>query len=269
MRPNTTRAAAMLRRHVQALHAIGAPAGSLDTALENILPLMEAELFGTAADAKEHAAFANKHKEAKALRAYDTYLLLASLTTFSTHSDVLLLPVRDRLGLAGQPAVRRKLQQLLQFAARGVLANEGATHAHVMTFVYDRLRATERGWASRGEGQEPSAPETELHEALITEFALTLLSQRLRKGGMDLSERDTQQRLDPLVPLLMLALTCRHVPCITLALKCLTAIVQVGLPSMAAAAAESGETVTALLLRCPNTSTPVAQVRVARSSIVG
>lgn len=80
--------------------------GDLDASIEQVLPLMEAELFGDVAETKEEAAFANKYKEAKALKAYDTYLLLASQITFATHLDVLLIPVRDRLPLAAAPRVR-------------------------------------------------------------------------------------------------------------------------------------------------------------------
>lgn len=84
-------------------------AGDLDASIEQVLPLMEAELFGDVAETKEEAAFANKYKEAKALKAYDTYLLLASQITFATHLDVLLIPVRDRLPLAAAPRVRYAL----------------------------------------------------------------------------------------------------------------------------------------------------------------
>ena len=66
---------------------------------------MEAELFGDMAEAKEAEAFASKYKEAKVTKAYDTYQLLASLITFDTHLETLLLPVHDRLHQATEPKV--------------------------------------------------------------------------------------------------------------------------------------------------------------------
>jgi hypothetical protein len=46
---------------------------------------------------QEATAAGSKHKEVKVVKAYDTYEALAQLTTFHTHADVLLLPVRVHL----------------------------------------------------------------------------------------------------------------------------------------------------------------------------
>lgn len=77
--------------------------GCLDDVLLLILPLLDKDLFGDVADAKENSAFAAPYKEVKKCRAYDTYRLLAGIITFRTHIAVLMNTVRfildDRDGL--------------------------------------------------------------------------------------------------------------------------------------------------------------------------
>lgn len=56
-------------------------------------------------------------------RRYETYQLLARIITFGERIAELLTTVQSRLGEASHPKTRSKLAQLLQHAARGVLAN--------------------------------------------------------------------------------------------------------------------------------------------------
>jgi U3 small nucleolar RNA-associated protein 20 len=62
--------------------------------LHKLLPLLEADLFGDVADAKEVAAVAAAYREAKRCRSYDTYRLLASMVTVRTHLVKQLSTVR-------------------------------------------------------------------------------------------------------------------------------------------------------------------------------
>lgn len=55
---------------------------------------MEAELFGQVSEEKEANAFVGGCKEAKHLRAYATYQILARGVTFRDHMSTLLQPVR-------------------------------------------------------------------------------------------------------------------------------------------------------------------------------
>ena len=68
--------------------------GALDDSVEVLLLLMDRDLFGDTADAKEAANFAANYKEAKSCRAYDTYRLLASMITFRSHMRILMSTVR-------------------------------------------------------------------------------------------------------------------------------------------------------------------------------
>ena len=118
----------------------GSEAGALDSCLEELLPLMEAGLFTPVAEQKKAAAYASKHRETKSQKAYMTFELLARLCTFSSHVEVLLLPVRERLPDAAAPQTRNVLVRLLQHAAHGVAANAHACSDDVLMFAYRQLK---------------------------------------------------------------------------------------------------------------------------------
>jgi hypothetical protein len=61
---------------VQALSEGGPPAGALDDAAENILPLLEGQPFGVAAGSVELTGFAHQHREACSIKAVDIYQLI-------------------------------------------------------------------------------------------------------------------------------------------------------------------------------------------------
>ena len=64
-------------------------AGCLDEYVLRLLPMIDAQLFGGVAEEKEAGAFAGT-REAKKMRAYDTYQLLAQGITFDTQLANLL-----------------------------------------------------------------------------------------------------------------------------------------------------------------------------------
>ena len=71
-----------------------AEAGALDDVIDDIIPIVEAELFGQVSEEKEANVFVGGCKEAKHLRAYATYQILARGVTFRDHMSTLLQPVR-------------------------------------------------------------------------------------------------------------------------------------------------------------------------------
>ncbi|KAL4434124.1 hypothetical protein ABPG75_000565 [Micractinium tetrahymenae] len=258
---------------VEAVVAVGEP-GCLDDSLLLILPLMEADLFGDVAEAKEAAEFASAYKEARKCRGYETYQLLARVITFGERIPELLTTVQSRLGEASHPKTRNKLALLLQHAARGALANPTATAEDVCMFFFATAdaglaaeeAAREKAKAAagaavptgRGEGDEAERAAA-LHQTLLVEFALSLLQGALRKGIINPRGPGAAELLDPLLPLLVRALRSRHAPCVTTALQALSLLMQSQLPGMSKTAADAGKAVTDLLKRCPKTSHPIAQ----------
>lgn len=67
--------------------------GALDNVLEDVLEVIEAEVWGEIGEEKEAGAFVGGCKEAKRARGVDSYQLLASGITFRSHIAPLLQPV--------------------------------------------------------------------------------------------------------------------------------------------------------------------------------
>ena len=98
-----------------------------------------------------------------------------------------------------------------------------------------------------------------LHEYLLVEFVLTLLYSGVTKGTLGGRSPEALGRLDPLLPLLVRALHCRHSASVSLALRTLAALVALPLPTLRTAAPAAGKAVAALLKRAPSLAHPVAQ----------
>ncbi|PSC76593.1 small subunit processome component 20-like protein [Micractinium conductrix] len=257
---------------VEAVVAVGEP-GCLDDSLLLILPLMEADLFGEVAEAKEASEFAAAYKEAKKCRGYETYLLLAKVITFGERIPELLTTVQSRLAEASLPKTRGKLATLLVHAARGVLANPTATPDDLCMFFFatadsglaaeeaarDKAKAAAGAAVPSGRDGADESRAVALHQHLLVEFALTLLHGALRKGLINPRAPGAAELLDPLLPLLVRALRSRHAPSVTSALQSLALLMQSPLPGLAKTAADAGKAVTDLLKRCPKTSHPIAQ----------
>ena len=78
-----------LRKHTS-LTLQDLPPGGFDEALGVLLVLLEGDVFGEVAEAKEAAGYGAGVKEAKKQRGYDAYRLLAQGITFRTHTALLL-----------------------------------------------------------------------------------------------------------------------------------------------------------------------------------
>ena len=100
-----------------------------------------------------------------------------------------------------------------------------------------------------------------LHEPIVTEFALSLLSNALRKGTANPADPATRALLDPLVAPLRACLAGRDSACVALALKCLAALAPTQLPAMALEAGDIGAQIVSTLKRTPTVTTASAQVR--------
>ncbi len=261
----------------------GGQHGGLDASVELLLPILDAELFGEVAEAKEYSNFAAAYKEAKKCRAYESYQLLAAGITFDQSIDHVLGLVKVRLHEAGTPKVRAKLSQLLQFAARGVQANATAGPHELLLFVHSTLEeglaaeeaarerakqaagaAVQQADTANGADEEASRARAHkeaaaLHHHLLLEFALSLLNTGVKKGPLAGRSPELLGMLSPLLPLLVRALACRHSACVSLALKCLSFLVHQPLPGLEQAAADAGKAVTSLLKKVPSATHPIAQ----------
>ncbi len=255
-------------------------------------------------EAKEVSAFAGRYKEAKRCRAYEAYEILAANITFSTHMDILLQPVLQRLSAATAPKLRNKLQLLLQAAAKGIRVNPSATAVDLAVWVEGSLqkclaveeaaqaaakeamgaatavkapvkRSGQSGQTAVAGGagdQEEQQQVLDLeavaaaamdsgaaHLYLITEFTLSMLSSAVKKGVLSGRSPKALGLLDPLLPLLVRALACRHPGSVAVALRLLSVLVGLPLPGLEKAATAAGRALTKLLRQVPDAGHPIAQ----------
>lgn len=99
------------------------------------------------------------------------------------------------------------------------------------------------------------------NEEIITEFALSILSQWVRKGKLDVAnDPHTRSRVAPLLPKLAVGVGLHSTACAQLCLKCLAGLVPAGLPGMAAAAQEASRPVWKLLSNRQRLDSPLSQV---------
>ena len=152
----------------------GADPEDVDDALEEIVPVLDADVFGRAAQEREEvASIRGAYKEARRSRAHECLTLLASSCTMPDALPNLLAPVTKRLHAASHPRLRAKMDAYLQAVAKGVLSNPRLAPEATLVLVYsvindgvtrdERIAATERagkleettlGEAARGEKEK-------------------------------------------------------------------------------------------------------------------
>jgi hypothetical protein len=99
------------------------------------------------------------------------------------------------------------------------------------------------------------------HEALVDEFALTLLLHIARSAvAAATSDQHMRGLLDPFADPLCRFLTACNTACVALSLKILAALSQAQLPGTAAVAPTAGEHALEMLRKLPDVSTGAAQV---------
>ena len=143
----------------------------VDDALEEIVPVLDADVFGRAAQEREEvAAIRGAYKEARRSRAHECLTLLASSCSTPGALPSLLAPVTRRLHAASHPGLRAKAELYAQAVAKGVLRNPRLDPEATLVLVYsvindgvtrdERVAETERsgkleetrlGEAARGE----------------------------------------------------------------------------------------------------------------------
>ena len=122
--------------------------------------------------------------------------------------------------------------------------------------------------ASSAPGQ-PQGNEQELwqpNEDIITEFALSVLSQWVRKGKLDVaSDAHTRSRVSPLLPKLAAGVGLRSSACAQLCFKCLAGLVPAGLPGMASAAEQASKPLWKILSNRQRLDSLLSQVLATRT----
>jgi U3 small nucleolar RNA-associated protein 20 len=126
----------------------GADPEDVEAALPEIMPLIDADLFGRAAEEREVEAIRGAYVEARRSRSHECLTLLASNAVVPRALPELLSPVTRRLAAASSPSLRRKLEACLVAVQKGLLLNPHATPEEMLilvhSVVHDGVAAEER-----------------------------------------------------------------------------------------------------------------------------
>ena len=142
--------------------------GCLDSCLHQIIPVIEGDLFGEIADAKEASEFSSSYKESKRCKANDTFLLLSTVIDLEASLADILDIVWERLPMASNPKLRSKLGLLLQYASKGICDNESVSFGSLSEMCYGVLHRVAQEDALR-------------YGYMMAEFALSTYQIALKK----------------------------------------------------------------------------------------
>ena len=137
----------------------GADPEDVEDALDEIMPIIDADVFGRAAEEREVEAIRGAYKEARRSRAHECLTLLAANAACPSALPELLAPVTRRLHAADAPGLKRKLEGCLTAVQKGVLNNPHASPEEMLVLVHsvvnDGVSKEER------EREEAEAPKLE------------------------------------------------------------------------------------------------------------
>lgn len=157
--------------------------------LPKLLPIVEADLWGEVAEAKEATLFSRLYKEVRRSRAADLFGLLARTVNFEQHVHELLSLVHDHVLDAETTVGRARLNKLLATFVPGVLQNPTADARSICVFVYATL--------DDGLAAEEAAARAVLADAGVGEDASFILRGKNVSGEDALSVAERRELVLP------------------------------------------------------------------------
>ncbi|WCJ33154.1 ARM repeat superfamily protein [Euphorbia peplus] len=252
--------------------------GKLDYCLEDLLSVVENDILGDVAEEKEVEKIASKMKETRKLKSFETLTIIAKNVTFKSHSLKLLSPVKTCMQKHLTPKVKTKLESMLNHIASGIECNPSAEQTDLLIFIYGFVKdfINEENGQSKNSCME-SVPNhrnaSSGHKIasgkvirnktgcshLIAVFALGLLHSRMKNVKLDKDDTSLLSMLDPFVKLLGDCLSSRYEDVLSGALRCLTPLVRLPLPSLASQADKLKITLLSIAQSAVNANNPLMQ----------
>lgn len=226
--------------------------GKLDYCLEDLLCVIENDILGAVSEQKEVDKFASKMKETRKQKSFETLKLVAQSITFRTHAVKLLSLVTVHLQKQLTPKLKSKLENMLAHIAAGIGSNPSVDQTELFVFIYRLIKD-----GTDDENQEPKI--TQMSKAgkrdgdavdcqminsarlinveprysyIITSFALGLLQNHMKCMKLDRKDEQQLSKLDPFVSLLGDCLSSKYENIVSTALRCLSPLVRLPLPSL-------------------------------------
>lgn len=245
--------------------------GKLDYCLEELLSVVENDIFGDVSEEKEVEKIASKMKETRKRKSFETLKLIAQNITFKTHALKLLSPVTTCLQKHLTPKMKSKLETMLNNIAAGIECNPSVNQTDLFIFLYglieDGITHETRAKANQQSGDEASCKtitsgrliDGSQSSHLITVFALGVLHNSMKNTKLNKKDEQLLSMLDPFVRLLTDCLTSKYEDIISAALRCLAPLVRLPLPSLESQADKIKTSLLVIAQGSVNAGSPVMQ----------
>ncbi|CAM6068321.1 unnamed protein product [Sphagnum tenellum] len=231
--------------------------GEIDYCLEQLLGLLENDIFGEVAEEKTVEAIAGRMKETRHVRSFESVRLISQVITFPSQVPVMLNIVRRNLHQSLTPKGKVKIEMMLKHIALGFQSNPSVTQENLFVLVHGlledsvneeavlslavaakkqaKINSTSNPRSAKvirnsDENNSVKVPIPNVH--LITEFSLQLLFTHLKKVKVSMKDRQALSMLDPLVGLLAQCLNSKYDGVLSGSMKSLCFLVRLPLPSV-------------------------------------
>ncbi|KAL7595784.1 hypothetical protein Lser_V15G29528 [Lactuca serriola] len=237
----------------------GPVSGKLDYCLEEILSVAENDILGDVSEEKDIEQIASKMKETRKKKSFETLKLIAQNVTFKTHALKLMSPVTRHLQKQLTPKLKSKLETMLQHIASGIECNPTVNHKDILIFVYGLIDDGLKGNSNADVSSTKSTRGGPQCSHLITIFALGILHNRIKKMKLKENEEEVLSLLDPFVGLLCSCLSSKYEDITSTAIRCLSLVVKIPLPSLHSQADNIKTALFVILHGSVNASSPLAE----------
>lgn len=205
----------------------------LDYCLDEVLSIVENDIFGDVDEEKEVEKIASKMKETKKRKSFETLKLISQSITFKTHALKLLSPIQSHLQKNLTPKVKSKLEIMLNHVASGIECNPSVNQTDLFVFIYGLVEDGITGENPQKESERSAILKTSKQGShLITVFALGILHKRLRNMKSDSKNEELLSMLDPFIRLLTKCLNSTYEDVLSASLRCLSTLIKLPLPSL-------------------------------------
>ncbi len=180
--------------------------GDLDYCVEDLVPVIMDDTFGTVGQEKDNQDYISTMKEVKSSKSFDSMELLARSVSITSVSK-LVAPLQTLLAGSLTTKQVRQTDELLRRMGMGVAQNPSSTKRDILTFAYQMVQDLYQQRASNAV-RPLTNDEKNRHRYLIqlssahkrTESQTSALLYKLAKFALDLVRSTLQKHADVLTP---------------------------------------------------------------------
>jgi hypothetical protein len=183
----------LLHHLVGSSHDQRLPTGSLDYCLAPLLRLLLHDIFGDVAEQKEVEKIQRTYKEAKNIRSFDSFALLAQCIDFEQSILFVMQPLKELLQNTTDHRQLSKIEEILRHISLGLLRNPSVKQQTLCIFVHQILRSYLHTSNKSSQTSTPSSSSPSPTEMITVD-------ERFRRHLLEPSPRERAQQKPPATP---------------------------------------------------------------------